>query len=209
MPMSLTSPPRITSAGIRRARARFREGAAGDLFYRAAIQLIADARQGASDLDLAESIGVLLQTWNTQFYRFRGGYKEQDTAAIRRLLAKHNAALDGVRDRRLDQLSADDERLVLQVFHDFEIALGQVGAAKALHLLAPRFFPLWDQRIAQFGYGIRFKAVGQNSSNYLLLMRATLEQINQLGGWHNVNGNPVKAIDEYNYCLHTRAWTTK
>src|ERR1700693_857219 len=199
--MQLTSPPRITRAGIRRARARFREGAAGDLFYRAAIQLIAAARHGASDLDLAESIGVLLQTWNTQFYRFRGGYKEQDTAAIRRLLAKHRAALDSVRGRRLDQLSADDERVILKVFHDFEIALGQVGAAKALHLLAPRFFPLWDQRIAQFGYGIRFKGVGQNGSSYLFLMHATLEQISQLGGWDAFDRNPVKAIDEYNYCL--------
>jgi len=207
--MPLTSPPRITRAGIRRARARFREGAAGDLFYRAAIQLIATARQGASDLDLAESIGVLLQTWNTQFYRFRGGYKEQDTAAIRRLLAKHRGALDSIQDRRLDHLTADEERMVLMVFHDFEIALGQVGAAKALHLLAPRFFPLWDQRIAQFGYGIRFRGVGQNGSNYLLLMKATLEQIRHLGGWDRFDGNPVKAIDEYNYCLHTRGWTSK
>jgi hypothetical protein len=207
--MSLTSPPRITRAGIRRARTRFREGAAGDLFYRAAIQLIATARLGASDLDLAESIGVLLQTWNTQFYRFRGGYKVQDTAAIRRLLTKHKAAVEGVRDRRLDQLSANDERMVLKVFHDFEIVLGQVGAAKALHLLAPRFFPLWDQRIARFGYGIRFKGVGQNGSTYLLLMHATLEQINLLGGWGGFDGNPVKAIDEYNYCLHTRGWTIK
>jgi|ERR1700674_892679 len=207
--MSLTSAARITRAGIRQARTRFREGAAGDLFYRAAIQLIAAARQGASDLDLAESIGVLLQTWNTQFYRFRGGYKEQDTAAIRRLLAKHRAAVDGVRDRCLDQLSADDEGLVLKIFHDFEMVLGQVGAAKALHLLAPRFFPLWDQRIAQFGYGIRFKGVGQNGSSYLLLMHATLEQINMLGGWDGFDGNPLKAIDEYNYCLHTRGWTTK
>jgi hypothetical protein len=207
--MVLTSPPRITRAGIRRARARFREGAAGDLFYRAAIQLIATARQGASDLDLAESIGVLLQTWNTQFYRFRGGYKEQDTAAIRRLLAKHGAALDSFQNRHLDHLTANDERLVLKVFYDFEIALGQVGAAKALHLLAPRFFPLWDQSIARFGYGIRFRGVGQNGSSYLLLMQATLDQIKQLGGWDGFDGNPVKAIDEYNYCLHTRGWITK
>jgi hypothetical protein len=184
-------------------------GSAGDLFYRAAIQLIAAARQGASDLDLAESIGVLLQTWNTQFYRFRKGYKQKDTAAIRRLLTKHGAALDSFRDRRLDHLTAEDEGLVLKVFHDFEIALGQVGAAKALHLLAPHFFPLWDQRIAQFGYGIRFQAVGQNGQSYLVLMRSTLEQIEQLGGWDSFDVNPVKAIDEYNYCLHTRGWTTK
>jgi hypothetical protein len=207
--MALTAPPRITQAGIRRARARFREGAAGDLFYRAAIVLIATARRGASDLDLAESIGVLLQTWNTQFYRFRGGYKKEDTDGIRRLLAKHEGTLNSFQEKRLNQLTADNERLVLRVFYDFEIALGQVGAAKALHLLAPYFFPLWDQKIAQFGYGIRFRKVGQNGQSYLLLMRATLDQIKQLGGWDRFDGNPVKAIDEYNYCLHTRGWITK
>lgn len=40
-------------------------------------------------------------------------------------------------------------------------------------------------------------------------MQATLDQIKQLGGWDDFDGNPVKAIDEYNYCLHTRGWTTE
>ncbi len=205
--MAPTTAPRLTLATIRRARDRFRKGTAGDLFYRAALHLIASSRRPSSDLDLAESIAVLLQTWNREFYRFRGGFTETDTVRIRRLLDKYQAPLKRFQKRRFDYLTPADGGVIRRMFQDFEIALGPVGAAKALHLLAPEFFPLWDGRIAKDGYGIRLKAMGQNGENYALLMSLTLAQIEQLGGWERVDGNVVKAIDELNYCYYTREWS--
>lgn len=201
--------PLLSLEAIRRARERFRQGTAGDLFYRAALQLIAISRLPRGDLDLAESIGVLLQTWNVQFYRFRGGYREEDTINLRNLLTRYHAPLSRFRKRRLGRLTSTDEMTISDLFHNFELALGPVGAAKALHLLAPQFFPLWDAKIASLGYGIQLKVVGLNSPNYLQLMRSTFEQIEQLGGWPAFDGNPVKEIDEFNYCLYTREWTSK
>jgi hypothetical protein len=45
-------------------------------------------------------------------------------------------------ERSIESLAAEDEQPVMRVFSDFEALLGPVGAAKALHVLAPRFFPL-------------------------------------------------------------------
>jgi hypothetical protein len=47
----------------------------------------------------------------------------------------------------------------------FKKVLGKTGAAKSLHLLAPRFFPLWDTKIAKT-YGVKN---GMEADRYLHL----------------------------------------
>jgi len=195
----------MTLEALREARRRFQEIEPRDLFYRAALSLIRLSERHERDLDLAESLAVLLQTWNRQYYRFQGGFREEHLAAIQQLLAKYSVELALLKDRRLDSLDEKDTAVIRWLFRDFELVLGPVGAAKALHLLAPTFFPLWDQTIAQRAYGVRLKNVGMNAELYLRVMDATKEQISRLGGWDAFEGtNPVKAIDEYNYCVFTR-----
>ena len=198
--------PEMTAASIRRARRRYLTGSAGDLFYRAALFLIAASRRPAHKLDLTESLAVLLQTWNVQFYRFRGGFKETDFQAIRTLLKKHGHDLERLRSRELDSLRDNEKAALGKLFHDFEIVLGPVGAAKALHLLSPNFFPLWDQAIAKQAYGIRLKGAGQNADNYLKLMSLTAAQVRELGGAEAIGKDSLKAIDEFNYVVYTRGW---
>jgi len=198
--------PAMTAASIRRARRRYLTGSAGDLFYRAALFLIAASRSPKHELDLAESLAVLLQTWNLQFYRFRGGFKEADFQAIRALLKNHGDELERLKARKLDSLRENEKVGLGNLFHDFEMVLWPVGAAKALHLLAPNLFPLWDQTIANKAYGIRLKRIGLNADNYLQLMTMTAGQVRALGGWDAIGGNPLKAIDEFNYAVHTRGW---
>lgn len=197
----------MTAAAIRRARRRYLTGSAGDLFYRAALFLIAASRTPEHELDLAESLAVLLQSWNLQFYRFRGGFKESDFKAIRSLLRKHGNELERLKARHLDTLGQGETLGIAQLFHDFELVLGPVGGAKALHLLAPNFFPLWDQAIAKKAYGIRLKRMGQNTDNYLRLMSMTAAQLRAVGGSRAIGDDPLKAIDEFNYAVHTRGWT--
>ncbi|MCR4403910.1 MAG: hypothetical protein NUW06_01205 [Candidatus Acetothermia bacterium] len=92
-----------------------------------------------------------------------------------------------------------------RVFEDFERVLGPVGAAKCLHLLAPRFSPLWDRAIAR-AYGLSLGKSGKNGYRYYLFMRITKEQVDSLGGEGAIGSNPLKAIDEYNYCKYTKCW---
>lgn len=100
----------------------------------------------------------------------------------------------------------NDVATIINVFKDFEMVLGPLGAAKALHLLAPNFFPLWDRDIAKEGYGIYLKNRGLNANLYLSLMEGIKHQIYLLRQHQATEINLIKAIDEYNYCRYTKEW---
>jgi hypothetical protein len=60
------------------ARRAYERNDLGDLFYRAATDLVGRVRKRQSALTLAEALAVLLQSWNASFYRFRGGFSGRD-----------------------------------------------------------------------------------------------------------------------------------
>jgi hypothetical protein len=187
---------------LRRAHALFEQEEPRNLFYRAAIFLIDRALQPSPTLNLAESLAVLLQTWNAQYYRFHGKFTSQRLAAIGALLETHMSALTAYRQQRLGDADVKADH-VSSLFTDFERELGPVGAAKALHLLAPRYFPLWDRAIADKTYHLSLKSPAARS--YIKLIRAVRSEIETCGGWQAFaeNENPVKLIDELNYCTAT------
>lgn len=121
------------------------------------------------------------------------------------LLASHGEKLERFRDRAIESFEEADEPAVTDLFNSFDRILGPVGAAKALHPLAPRFFPLWDDQIAR-AYGLGQSKQGQNDVRYFKLMRIVRQQVRHLGGERKVGRNPVKAIDEFNYCRFTKGW---
>jgi hypothetical protein len=87
---------------------------------------------------------------------------------------------------------------VLTAFGDFEAALGPVGAANALRLLAPRFLPLWDRAIAiAIQYTRHLRRTGTNGGHYLEFMRECREQSIAVGGdTATAERNMLKALDE-------------
>jgi hypothetical protein len=132
---------------IEKARLTFESNEPRDLFYRAATELVRLAVDNKTSLSVTEALAVLLQTWNRAHYRYRK-FDMEHFKKIDSLIRKHAEALASYRRRTIENL-ADSERPVLSgLFTEFEDVLGPVGAAKALHLLAPRFFPLWDRAIA-------------------------------------------------------------
>ena len=109
--------------------------------------------------DVADGVGVLLLTWNQAFYRYGAFSFDRLEACIR----KHSTLIEQFRKRSLTSLISSDESLIAALFRDFldalKIADGKlkgrkspVAVAKTLHLLAPQFFPLWDDKIAK-AYG--------------------------------------------------------
>ena len=91
------------------------------------------------------------------------------------------------------------------IFRSFETVLGPVGAAKCLHLLAPRLFPLWDRAIAE-AYGLALGKSGTNPDRYWNFMIIVKRQCALLYPKLVPGRNPLKAIDEYNYCRYTTRW---
>jgi hypothetical protein len=186
------------------ARMAFEGSEPRDLFYRAATELVDLVIRRATSLSLAEALAVLLQTWNNAFYRYRR-FDEQHFCDIDGLVRRYQRLLLALRPRSIETLADSDEREVKRLFSAFEEVLGPVGAAKSLHLLAPRLFPLWDRAIAEH-YGLPMKSRGRNADNYWRFMSIVSEQCRLLGGEQAVGRNPLKAIDEFNYCRYTKGW---
>jgi hypothetical protein len=192
-------------ADLDRARAAFGTREPRDVFYRAATDLVQLVLDGQASISLSEALAVLLQTWNRSFYQYRKPDMTRHFEELDAVLHSNNDWLRSARDRSIESLIEEDEAEVIRVFQDFESVLGPVGAAKALHLLAPRFAPLWDRAIT-IAYGLELGAMGTNGSKYLRFMRLVKEQSNHLGGNESLGRNVLKALDEYNYCHFSRGW---
>jgi hypothetical protein len=91
------------------------------------------------------------------------------------------------------------------LFDSFERVLGPVGAAKSLHLLAPKFFPLWDRKIAKH-CRCELGRVGTNGVNYTAFFLITVTQVRALMASMPEETNLLKRIDEYNYGKYTKGW---
>jgi hypothetical protein len=189
---------------LNRATEAYGAGEQRDLFYRAASDLVELSLQGLASVTVGEALAVLLQTWNRPYYQFRPARSEH-FAMVDQLWERHQRWLTGMRGRPITSLGTDDEPIIQSVFGDFERVLGPVGAAKALHLLAPRFFALWDRAIA-LAYGLSLGPVGTNGNRYLKLLRISQAQVAHVEAKSELGRNALKAIDEYNYCRFTKGW---
>lgn len=190
--------PTVTE--VEDARTAFIAGEPRYLFYRVATELIDLSRRKMTSLSVAEALAVLLQTWNKNFYRFRGGFNEEDLTKIKALLNDHSAIIEKYRQRAIASLVSSEEEDVRMLFSRFENVVGPVGAAKTLHLLAPSFFPLWDRAIAK---AYRMNLNGDPSAEYIRFMRLSKKQCESLAEQGARWPDPLKAIDEYNYCTYT------
>lgn len=205
-----TEPPvtvpehRITLGDVKRARDVFEANEPRDLFYRAARELVDLALRRATSLSVAEALAVLLQTWNKAYYQYRK-FDAAHFASIERLLSEHQATLARYRNQAIDDLDNREMATIMNLFHAFEDVLGPVGAAKALHLLAPRLFPLWDRAIAE-AYDLALGKAGTNGKRYWRFVLISQRQARELKGEDPDCQNPLKSIDEYNYCKYTKGW---
>lgn len=161
---------------------------------------------------MADGLGVLLLTWNQAFYR----YGVFDFEELENVLMINLPILDDFRVRDIQSLAAVDEPIIEQLFLDFLFALrikegkkadcqSPVATAKALHLLAPSFLPVWDQWIAD-AYGCYYGR--QPEKRYVAFankMKALQEQLR--GCVPDKCGRTfLKLIDEYNYAKYTGNW---
>jgi len=160
--------------------------------------------------EVAEGLGVLLCVWNNAFYRL-GPF---DYDLLEQCIARNRAVLDAFRHRNILTHSPDDDRQMRPLFQEFLDALqicegkckgrrSPVGVAKALHLLAPGFFPLWDERIAK-AYDCTYD--DDPPGQYMAFFRKTKAIAEALAPQVNVGGRTfLKLIDEYNYASSQRA----
>ncbi len=142
--------------------------------------------------------------WNKMFYafdlkkQFPTTTLEEHFAKLEELIKDNFDALLKFRGKRIETDEIPEEE-AKEIFRGFREVLGQVGAAKCLHVLAPFFFPIWDARILK-AYGMH---KGQHKGNidgaYVAFMKISVDQI-KAHGLSSFPGGPLKGLDEYNYC---------
>ncbi len=193
----------ITLADLNTAHDAYQEIEPRGLFYKAARELVDLAIQGRTALTVAETLGVLLQTWNKNAFRFKKkNFDARYIDEIQSLLRRHEMPLAAYRKQKIEELDEGVRANVVSMFEEFEEVLGPVGSAKALHLLAPELFPLWDRAIA-IKCGVRLGHAGTNGDRYWRFMEHARDQCTELRR-EGATGTLLKLIDEYNYCRYTR-----
>ena len=183
-----------------------------DAMYRIATFLISHFWGDPSQM--ADGLGVLLLTWNQAFYRYGSFDFDELEKCIRNNLKK----LEEYRNRNITSLSEEDEQDIKEIFEEFlkslqivsadmKVRKSPVAVAKALHLLAPEFFPLWDERIANV-YGCSYnKNPGEKYIQFMKLMRKIVVQVRyHIDPSDYRNKTLLKLIDEYNYSKYTKMW---
>lgn len=187
---------------LRRAEKLYLDNEPRDFQYRVALELLRLGRSGDTKISEAEALGVLLLGWNASFYRVRPNERRSLLTDLETLLKNRKRPLAGYRTRSIEGLSDADEKSVDSIFEAFDEKLWPVGSAKALHLLAPSFFPIWDTKIRR-GYGLGEARRGHNATRYWEFMQMVKDQCHQFGGDKKIRRNALKALDEFNYVKYT------
>jgi hypothetical protein len=161
----------------------------------------------------ADGLGVLLLTWNQAFYR----YGLFDFDRLEDCIRVNQESLAQFRMRNIVSYSGVDDPAIRTLFNQFLIALqicegssigkrSPVSASKALHLLAPRFFPLWDGKIAR-AYNCYYDEFPDDK--YVMFtkkMQVMAAKLAPSVRTPETGKTLLKLIDEYNYAKYTKGW---
>ena len=199
MPRSFSAePPLPSDREVLDKQAIYADAEPRDLAYKVARELVERAYSGDASFSQTDGVAILLTIWNAGFYRFRPRLMRTLVPDLDRLIASHDGALVHFRARSAGEYdSATDGPVVEQLYRDFVAVLWPVGSAKALHVLAPSFFPIWDQAIARH-FHLALSPPAASVASYLRLMDIAARFVR---GSRLVD--PLKALDEWAFVRFT------
>jgi hypothetical protein len=161
--------------------------------YASAITRVSVAFSDGNVDALATAVSDWLRDLNRQYYRFRPEEAATLVERLKPIMGRELESLRSFRERSIRALVKVDEAEVLRLFQLLRAECGPVGAGKALHILAPNFLPLWDDKIAA-GYGVSKDACG-----YFQFMNAVNGQVLDIPENLVPGVTILKILDEYNY----------
>jgi hypothetical protein len=157
--------------------------------------------------DMTRGISRLIRSWNRFFANF-------DLETMSACIVRNQATLNEFRNRDIASLSETDTSAITNLFNDFLISLQRksdnrkspVSVAKALSLIAPNFFPIWDSNIA-FAYGCSYFSDSADDpyikfSHKMKLLAGRVRDFVPIQDERPL----LKRIDEYNFSKYTAHW---
>ncbi len=192
----------------------FKEHETRDAMYKVATFLISSFWGKPSDM--TDGLGVLLLTWNQAFYR----YGIFNFNKLEKCITDNLQKIENFSNRDILSLSNSDEENIKDLFNKFLEALqidsdkkvkkSSVSVAKALHLLASEFFPLWDQKIAKAYECYYNKNPAERYFSFCKITKDIADKVkdcDEVKDYIIQSGKTlVKLIDEYNYSKYTQGW---
>jgi len=192
----------ISSKTLRKGYLGYHKSARYDRTYQIATYLL--EHFWGKPAEVADGLGILLLHWNGAFYN-NGPF---DYKALEKCISSNQKLLNEYRRRDILSYSPKDDAKIKRLFTAFlnglRICEGKskgkstpVGVAKALHLLAPGFFPVWDHDIA-CAHGCDYST--DPAGNYVSFIRKTKAVAKRLHPCKDVDKTGrtlVKLIDEY------------
>lgn len=190
-----------------------------DSVYRIATTLVAEGWSKPPSLQkIVDGLNVLLRIWNQQFY----GPSGFDETSLEGWLERNWQEIDTFRRKDISSFGASDHEAIAGAFTELldllrktsDAKQSPVSVGKALHLLAPRFFPIWDSTIAS-----NWKCPYSTSPSvaYIVFCHRTQEFAAQLEKALAADDSTsrrwfeqktlLKRIDEHNYVK--RSWKKK
>ena len=155
-----------------------------------------------SEFTAAEAIHLLMRTWNARAKKAR----PLKVPAVAEVLEATSGELNRFEDRHIVTLGEAERGVVADLYDAFSEVLGGVGAAKALSLLSPRFFPIWDTKIAVAYLGYRWTTRKAPAEHYLTFIDYAIEQCTSGVSEAEFGEALLKTLDEWNYAVWTKGW---
>jgi hypothetical protein len=161
--------------------------------------------------DMVDALTVLLLAWNAAFYH-HGMFDQQ---RLENLLVGQWDVISSFRNREITSLTAGDHGTIRKLFVGFNAALqiqegrshgrcSPVAVARTLHLLGPRFFPLWDSEIAN-QYGCDYSNKPEDAyTNFCNIIQTIATDL--MGRVSPSSKSLLERIDEFNYAQYTKGW---
>ena len=146
----------------------------------------------------------LLSKWNIDY----GG---DDLKTIYGSIKDNSKIKDAIefsetRKKYIEIRISDLEKEIAHMVPEKLIMRSPVGVAKALHLLAPKFFPLWDERIAK---AKPYKCYYDKNpaEKYVEFCKKTKIVADEVRNYISCSDKTLlKLIDEYNYSKYKQGW---
>ena len=199
-----------TISQLRKGIQKFRRYEKRDAMYKVATRIIHD--YWGKPEEVTDGLGVLLLTWNQALYR----YGPFDFSKLEKFIRTRSSELNYYRNKNILNWNKNDDAIIKIIFDELIGALASiskngklrrspVAVSKALHLLAPSFFPLWDNAIAK-EYRCYWYNYNKASDKYLLFFQKILDfckYLNRHREKDRTGKTSLKIIDEYNYAEFT------
>lgn len=189
---------------------KYRENEGRDPMYKIATFLVSHFWGEFSNM--ADGLGVILLTWNQAFYR----YGRFDFNKLEFFINKNFSDIEYFRKKNIFELDLQYYEKIKFFFNELLIATeiiegskkgnrSPVSVAKALHILCPDFFPLWDESIAK-KYGCYYSYEPEiKYLNFSNLIKEFARVVKEYKGYPK-GRTLIKLIDEYNYSKYTKEW---